>query len=163
MQPAFLVDAMRESDVPVVSAIHGATPMDERHLREELARPWSRLWVAREEGEGPVAFLVAWHVADELHVLNVATRADRRRRGIARALLEEAIAYARTRSVKHVLLEVRRSNRAAIALYRAAGFFAMGVRARYYPDDEDAVEMVLMFDPETGAIVAHGDEVRLDS
>jgi ribosomal-protein-alanine N-acetyltransferase len=64
--------------------------------------------------------------------------------------------------VKHVLLEVRRSNGAAIALYRRVGFFAMGVRARYYPDDEDAVEMVLMLDPETGAVVAHGDEVRLD-
>jgi ribosomal-protein-alanine N-acetyltransferase len=162
MLAPFRVDAMRAEDVPAVASINGATPMDEAHLREELARPWSRLWVAREEGEPPVAFLIAWHVADELHVLNVATRADRRRRGIARALLDEAIAYARTRGVKHVLLEVRRSNRAAIALYRAVGFFAMGVRARYYPDDEDAVEMVLLFDPETGSVLAHADEVRLD-
>ena len=53
--------------------------------------------------------------------------------------------------MKHVLLEVRRSNAPAIALYRALGFFAMGVRARYYPDDEDAVEMVLALDLETGA------------
>jgi ribosomal protein S18 acetylase RimI-like enzyme len=63
--------------------------------------------------------------------------------------------------VKHVLLEVRRSNAAAIALYRVFGFFAMGVRARYYPDDEDAVEMVLLFDQVTGKIVEHEDEVRL--
>ncbi len=39
----------------------------------------------------------------------------------------------------------------------------MGVRARYYQDDEDAVEMVLAFDVETGAIVPHPDEVRLHS
>jgi ribosomal-protein-alanine N-acetyltransferase len=58
---------------------------------------------------------------------------------------------------------VRRSNAAAIALYRSVGFFAMGVRAKYYPDDEDAVEMVLLLDPATGAVVAHDDEVRLDS
>jgi len=51
----------------------------------------------------------------------------------------------------------------AIALYRALGFFAMGVRARYYPDDEDAIEMVLAFDIETGEIVPHADEVRLHS
>jgi ribosomal-protein-alanine N-acetyltransferase len=38
----------------------------------------------------------------------------------------------------------------------------MGVRARYYADDEDAVEMVLMLDPETGAVLAHDDEVRLE-
>jgi ribosomal-protein-alanine N-acetyltransferase len=162
MTAPFRVDAMRLEDVPTVASINAATPMDEGHLREELARPWSRLWVVREDDEVPVAFLISWHVADELHVLNVATRADRRRRGIARALLDEALAYARTRAVKHVLLEVRRSNRAAIALYRAVGFFAMGVRARYYPDDEDAVEMVLLLDPETGSVVAHADEVRLD-
>jgi ribosomal-protein-alanine N-acetyltransferase len=163
MMAAFLVDAMREADVPAVATMNSATQMDEPHLREELARPWSRLWVVREEGIGPVGFLVAWHVADELHVLNVATRVDRRRRGIARALLDEAISYARTRAVKHVLLEVRRSNRAAIALYRKVGFFAMGVRAHYYPDNEDAVEMVLMFDPDTGGVLAHADEVRLES
>ncbi|HEY6462308.1 MAG TPA: ribosomal protein S18-alanine N-acetyltransferase [Polyangiaceae bacterium] len=156
------VDAMREDDVPSVAAMDGPTQMNEGHVRDEMARPWSRLWVAREEGAGVVAFVVAWHVADELHVLNVATREDRRRRGIGRTLLGEVVGYARAHRMKHVLLEVRRSNVAAIALYRGAGFFAMGVRARYYPDDEDAVEMVLLLDAETGAVVAHADEVRLD-
>jgi [ribosomal protein S18]-alanine N-acetyltransferase len=145
MLAPFRVDAMRVADVPVVANIAGATPMDEAHLRQELARPWSRLWVARETDELPIAFLIAWHVADELHVL-----------------IDEAVAYARTRGIRHVLLEVRRSNRAAIALYRTVGFFAMGLRVRYYPDNEDAVEMVLMLDPDTGSVVAHPDEVRLD-
>jgi ribosomal-protein-alanine N-acetyltransferase len=163
MLAPFRIDAMRAADVPVIAAIAGATQMDEAHLRQELARPWSRLWVAREADDQPIAFLISWHVADELHVLNVATRADRRRQGIARALLDEAVGYARTRGIRHVLLEVRRSNRPAIALYRGVGFFAMGVRARYYPDNEDAVEMVLMLDPDTGSVVAHADEVRLDS
>ena len=153
---------MHAGDVPAVAALEGAAPMDEQHLRDELARPWARIWVARDDDEAPIAFLIAWHVADELHVLNVATRVDRRRRGIARALLDEAVAYARTRGIKHVLLEVRRSNRAAIALYRTVGFFAMGVRARYYPDDVDAVEMVLLLDPKTGSVLAHADEVRLE-
>ena len=156
------IDAMTSADLPAVAAIEGATHMDEAHLREEMARPWSRLWVAREEGTGVVAFVVTWHVADELHVLNVATREDRRRRGIGRRLMDEVVAYARSHRLKHVLLEVRRSNRAAIALYRRVGFFAMGVRARYYADDEDAVEMVLMLDADTGDVVTHDDEVRLD-
>ncbi len=162
MPAPFRIDVMRSSDVAVLSALDAAAPMDEVQLREELARPWSHVWVVREEDELPVAFLVAWHVADELHVLNVATRVDRRRRGMARALIDCAVAYARTGGVRHLLLEVRRSNRAAIALYRGAGFFAMGVRARYYPDNEDGVEMVLLLDPQTGSIVAHADEVRLD-
>jgi ribosomal-protein-alanine N-acetyltransferase len=157
------IDAMKAADLPAVAAIDGATRMDEAQLKDELARPWARLWVAREDGEAVVAFLVSWHVADELHVLNIATRADRRRLGNGRALMDVVVSYAREHRVRHVLLEVRRSNAPAIALYRAVGFFAMGVRARYYPDDEDAVEMVLMLDPETGAVVAHADEVRLDA
>jgi [ribosomal protein S18]-alanine N-acetyltransferase len=156
------IDAMNAGDLATVAGIDGATRMDEAQLKDELARTWSRLWVAREDGDGVVAFLVSWHVADELHVLNVATRENRRRRGIGRALMDVVIAYARRERVKHVLLEVRRSNAAAIALYRSVGFFAMGVRAKYYPDDEDAVEMVLLLDPATGAVVAHDDEVRLD-
>jgi len=161
------IDAMNEDDVAAIVSMDGPTRMSEGQLRSEFERPWARMWVAREGAghdgahEQAVAFVIAWHVADELHVLNVATREDRRRRGIARLLMDHVIAHARAVRVKHVLLEVRRSNVPAIALYRATGFFAMGVRARYYPDDEDAIEMVLAFDSETGEIVPHADEVRL--
>jgi [ribosomal protein S18]-alanine N-acetyltransferase len=154
------IDKMTEADVAAVVSIDGPTRMSEEQLCAEILRPWARLWVAREE-HVIVAFVIAWHVADELHVLNVATRQDRRRRGFARRLMDHVVAHARAARVKHVLLEVRRSNLAAIALYRALGFFAMGVRARYYQDDEDAIEMVLAFDTKTGEIVPHADEVRL--
>jgi [ribosomal protein S18]-alanine N-acetyltransferase len=162
------IDTMNEGDIEAVVSIDGPTRMSEGQLRAEFERPWARMWVAREEARpeakhahSAVAFVIAWHVADELHVLNVATREDRRRRGIARQLMDHVVSHARAARVKHLLLEVRRSNEPAIALYRALGFFAMGVRARYYPDDEDAIEMVLAFDIETGEIVPHADEVRL--
>jgi ribosomal-protein-alanine N-acetyltransferase len=154
------IDTMNAGDVSAVASIDGPTQMNEEQLTAELQRAWSRCWVARED-RTVAAYVISWHVADELHVLNVATRADRRRRGIARALMDHVVSHARAVKVKHVLLEVRRSNVAAIALYRSIGFFAMGVRARYYPDDEDAIEMVLAFDVETGQIVPHADEVRL--
>ena len=157
---AVRIDEMNVGDVAAVAALEGPTCMSDEQLRAEIERPWARLWVARED-PSVVAFLIAWHVADELHVLNVATRADRRRRGIARALMNQVVAYARAARAKHVLLEVRRSNAVAIALYRTFGFFTMSVRSRYYQDDEDAIEMVLAFDVETGAIVPHADEVTL--
>jgi ribosomal-protein-alanine N-acetyltransferase len=162
MAAPFSIDAMAEADVPAVARMQEATQLDAAQLRDELVRPWSRVWVAREGADDVVALLVAWHVSDELHVLNVATRADRRRRGAARSLMDVMLAYAREKRVQHVLLEVRRSNRGAIALYRALGFFAMGIRARYYPDNEDAVEMALALDAQTGAVIPHADEVRLD-
>jgi ribosomal-protein-alanine N-acetyltransferase len=139
-------------------------------IAEELARPWARVWAARPRaaGEGdaarqPAGFLVAWHVADELHILNVATAPPMRRRGIARELMREALDYAATERVRILLLEVRRSNRAAIKLYRGLGFTALGVRPRYYADnDEDALEMILALDPESGRIVPGHDEIRID-
>ncbi len=157
------IDTMNDGDIAAVAAIDGPTRMSEEQLRAELARAWARLWVARDGSQDIVAFVIAWHVADEIHVLNVATRTDRRRQGIGRALMDHVVMYARSASAKHVLLEVRRSNVPAIGLYRALGFFAMGVRTRYYQDDEDAIEMVLALDGETGEIIPHGDEVRLHS
>ena len=57
----------------------------------------------------------------------------------------------------------RRSNRPAIKLYRAFGFTALGVRPRYYADnDEDAIEMMLGLDPETGRAMPGKDEIRID-
>lgn len=130
--------------------------------REELLRPWTRCWVARE-GRSALAFLIAWHVADELHVLNVATLPSARRRGIATALMRTSLGYAQAQRVRIVLLEVRRSNRPALRLYRGLGFTVMGVRPGYYGDNgEDAVEMVLALDPATGSIHPGRDEIHLD-
>jgi ribosomal-protein-alanine N-acetyltransferase len=51
---------------------------------------------------------------------------------------------ARLASYRSVELEVRRSNLAAQALYRRFEFRQVGIRARYYEDnDEDAIVMSL--------------------
>ncbi len=160
------VEAMREEDVAFASSLDGTAAFSESELRAELARPGSLLWVARPQGDPggddpPRAFLSVWHVADELHVLNLVTHPAHRRRGLARALMNELLIYARGHAVRRLLLEVRRSNRAAIALYRSLSFAAVGVRVRYYRDDEDAVEMALALDPQ-GAVVPTADEVSLD-
>jgi [ribosomal protein S18]-alanine N-acetyltransferase len=169
------IEPMRDSDLPAVAAIgalafhttgNAPTPgaaAEESQLREEMARPWAKLWVARAPpADSPIAFVITWFVADEVHVLNVATHPDWRRQGIAAKLITEVIALARTKDVRHLLLEVRRSNAHALALYRKLGFYAMGLRKNYYPDQEDAVEMVLLFDAVTKDILQKPDEVRLE-
>ena len=151
-------------DLTAVEAIARECFDESFSVVEELARPWSRVWAARlAPGEPPVAFLVAWHVADELHILNVATTEALRRRHLGLALMEEALAYGAAHHIRIVLLEVRRSNLPAIKLYRRLGFTALGVRAGYYADnDEDAIEMILGLDPETGARLPGRDEIRID-
>lgn len=127
-------------------------------MPEEVARPWTRLWAAFEEG-APQAFLVGWHVADELHILNVATAPAARRRGLASRLLEDVFAYAAQHHLRILLLEVRRSNEPAIALYRRHGFSIFRVRRGYYADNgEDAIEMAVALDPATGRALPREDE-----
>jgi ribosomal-protein-alanine N-acetyltransferase len=110
---------------------------------EELARPWARLWVARGEAGGePLGFALVWHAADEVQLLDLAVDERARRRGVGRALVLFVLAYARETESRLLLLEVRRSNEAAIALYRSAGFTENGVRRGYYSDNgEDALAM----------------------
>jgi ribosomal-protein-alanine N-acetyltransferase len=160
---AVRIDAMQPGDVATVAAIDGSPPGREADLRAELERPWATAWVARDDTDDVVAFVVVWHVVDEVHVLSLATRVDARRRGFGLALMSEVLAFARRRRALHVLLEVRRTNRPALALYRGLGFFARAVRARYYADDEDAIEMLLALDPATGDVVRQSDEVIVDS
>ncbi len=151
LAPRITIAEMCEADVDQAAAIDVAafpSPADgvearAAHLREELARPWAHVWVARDLGGRVVAYALYWRVVDEVHVLNVATHPGERRRGFARSLMEHVLAISRGGGIRHVLLEVRRSNAAAIALYEGLGFFAVRVRARYYPDGEDAIEMEL--------------------
>jgi ribosomal-protein-alanine N-acetyltransferase len=158
------IDAMTVADVDEVVAIEATAfrdpPRDAAQsgarFREELARPWARCWVARLLGREadrqvgrPVAYLLFWHVVDEIHVLDIAVYPAHRRRGIARALMDRLLSYAGEHAVRLVLLEVRRSNAAAIHLYKSLGFSIETERKRYYPNGEDALEMALRLPPVT--------------
>ena len=94
----------------------------------------------------PIAgYIVARETAGELHINNVAVRAEYRRRGIGAALLNRVIEEARRRKANAAFLEVRSSNHAAQALYEKSGFKAIARRADYYSEPrEDAVVMSLV-------------------
>jgi ribosomal-protein-alanine N-acetyltransferase len=150
-----VIDIIRAStlDAEMVSAIDRACFREPTiNVETELKHPWSYLFMARRQGAAR-AFLLAWLVSDELHVLSVATLPEFRRQGLGRALLAHAIDFARSRGGQTVLLEVRQSNQAALALYQTFGFVTARIRPRYYADNmEDAVEMTLALSgPRAGA------------
>jgi len=122
-------------------------PWSDDLFRQELGHLWSTVLVA-ERPEGPAArlvgFIIFWLVHDEVHILNVATDPEVRRQGVARFLLTECVARGRSDGARLATLEVRRGNVAAIKLYEAFGFRSVGVRPKYYSDeDEDAIVMLL--------------------
>ena len=148
MPQAFDVEPMRLADVDAVMAIEKSSfrsPMTPQLLLEEMGREWAHIDVVRDRAKwAVVAFSNYWIVADEVHLLNLATHPEERRAGHASRLLAHIIETGRVRKCRFVTLEVRRSNAAAVRLYRRFGFRAVGVRPNYYAEDqEDAIVMLL--------------------
>jgi len=164
---ASVIEPLRAGD-PGLERVHDIERTSLDHdggscVGDQLDEPFTHAWVARDPVSlDPQGFILTWLVADELHVLDVATAPELRRCGVGRALMEQAIAFSRAHAAQLILLEVRRGNVPAVRLYRSLGFRITRLRSRYYQDDEDALEMALVFDPETGDIVPGVDEVQLE-
>ncbi len=87
-------------------------------------------------------FAGVWVLGDEAHLMSIAVRENKRRRGIGELLIIATIDMATRLEARLVTLEVRLSNLAAQKLYEKYGFMQVGVRRAYYVDNrEDAVIM----------------------
>ena len=97
--------------------------------------------LAQRDGEA-VGFVVIGLTAEVAEIESLAVVAGQRRSGIARALCERGIDWARERGAAEMELEVRASNEAAVRLYGKLGFEEQGRRRGYYREPvEDAVLM----------------------
>ncbi len=142
--------AIREADDADLDALVAleeacfSNPWPRAAFEQELRTPFARLWCADDPRTGElVAFADFWLVEDELHLLSIAVDPDRRRRGLARWLLDRVEECGIEEGAAMGLLEVRAGNGAAQALYRGRGYRQVGIRRRYYSDNgEDA--LVLM-------------------
>ncbi|MBN1203459.1 MAG: ribosomal protein S18-alanine N-acetyltransferase [Myxococcaceae bacterium] len=149
----FLIRRMTDEDMPAVIALEQASfrsPWSPELLRRELEHDWSTVLLVEELLPGGekrlLGLAIFWIVQDEVHILNVATAPEHRRRGVGRAVMDEVLARGRERRCSLATLEVRRSNEAAIGLYRSLGFRSVGVRPNYYVEEkEDALVMLLDF------------------
>lgn len=83
-----------------------------------------------------------WVVLDEAHVTNVAVHPDFRGNRIGFLLMKEIMRRASLKGAYKITLEVRPSNAIALKLYRSLGFKELGLRKKYYSDNnEDAIIM----------------------
>ena len=120
-----------------------AHPWGEQSLRSTLAQAGSGLAVvstARPADPEPLAFCLYQQIVDEMSILQIATAAQARRRGLGLRLIRFVQQTAQSGGCAQLFLEVRRSNTAARGLYTSAGFIEQGVRRGYYADNgEDAL------------------------
>lgn len=147
----FIEDA-KSADADGLADIHG----------DAFARAWSAddfaallaspnvfaLALRRESPFGSrrtVGFAIARIAADEAEILTIAVRAASRGRGYGRLLMDEVLRRLYRERVASCFLEVDRGNAAALALYTALGFAAVGERKGYYraADGDDRTALVM--------------------
>jgi [ribosomal protein S18]-alanine N-acetyltransferase len=132
------------SDLPAVLSVERRsfpTPWSLAMFVLELSKP-SGICLAASDADQLVGYLVCSRYDHVWHLMNVAVAPERRRAGIASRLIARLFEEA-GRELPFTL-EVRVSNRPAIAMYERLGFRSAGIRPRYYQDNgEDALIMWL--------------------
>ncbi len=150
--PAWRLRPMAQADLARVAALE----------RESYVFPWSDQifsdclrvgyhCVVVDTAAGVAGYGVLSLGAGEAHVLNLCIAEWLRRRGVGRSLLLALLGHARDRGIRDAFLEVRRSNRAAIALYHELGFECVGQRRGYY-QAQGGREDALVYRLELGAL-----------
>lgn len=135
---------MRAEDVPSISRLEEETfsmPWSADSFLQMIGKEDTEYFVAEENGRilGGCGLLL---IAGEGNITNVVVAPEARRRGIAMGLLTFLMETGNRVGLCAYTLEVRVSNRAAIALYEKLGFVSEGVRPHFYEKPtEDALIM----------------------
>ncbi len=139
---------MTEAELPAVLAIETDSfhhPWTRDHFIQELNSSYAFPLVAMTPDGTLAGYICPMLLLDEGHILDVAVHHAHRGKGIGRLLVEHVLGACREGGAEFVSLEVRPSNREAVALYTRLGFVETGRRKRYYQDGEDALLMEYIF------------------
>jgi len=120
---------------------------ERRYLRTVQRHPDAVVFVAEDDGRIAARLSLSRdphpssrHVAD----LGLMVAEAYRRRGIARMLLDEAVAWARVSGIRKIELHVFPWNEPALALYESFGFEREGYRRDHYARAGEYVDAILM-------------------
>ena len=143
--PQFTIRAATESDLAAIHAIERASfadPWAITGFRDMIEHARARVEAAIDIEGTLIGYAVAWYVADEAEIANIAVAPAMRQRGVGTQLLDRILEAAATLGARTVFLEVRESNLAAQRLYASRAFAVAGRRKLYYRrPDEDALIM----------------------
>jgi ribosomal-protein-alanine N-acetyltransferase len=136
---------MTGADLGVVIAIEDSIyphPWTRGNFSDSLAAGY-HCWIVECGGE-IAGYAVVMVAAGEAHLLNLSVAAPWQRRGIGREALAFVLKLARDYGAEKILLEVRPSNQAAIALYASAGFAEIAQRRSYYPAGDSREDAIVL-------------------
>jgi ribosomal-protein-alanine N-acetyltransferase len=143
VRPGVAGDMSRMADIERAAAIH---PWSLSQFLDSSMRENEHALVSQEQADGEIfGFCIYQQVLDEATLMNVAVHPDRQGRGQGRLLMDSLLRQQLPlQGVSRCLLEVRRSNLGAIALYRHFGFVDDGVRSTYYTTINGSEDALLM-------------------
>src|SRR6478672_9999093 len=146
-----VIEPMRLEDVEEVQRIEEAsfsTPWPPNAYRSELMTNRLAAYLVVRAQDRIVAYGGMWLMVDEAHITTFAVHPAWRRQRLGERLLLAFLDLAKDRHAREATLEVRLSNVAARRLYEKYGFRPVGLRPRYYSDNnEDA--LIMTTDPLT--------------
>lgn len=135
---------MTAHDLNAVFAIEQVshpTPWPMKGLRESLE---SHAAFVLEQGGELLGFAFVQRILDEAHLLDIAVAPARRGQGLGRELLRRLMDEVLAEGVNIWFLEVRVSNRSAIALYQSLGYNELSIRRNYYEGPDGREDALLM-------------------
>lgn len=91
--------------------------------------------IYKEEIIGYISFS---HIFD-IEIESIIVKSSYQRQGIGTLLLKYVFNFSKENKINNVFLEVRKSNLAAISLYKKMGFKIISIRKKYYENTEDAL------------------------
>ena len=80
-------------------------------------------------------------IFEEMEIMNIVTKVDKRNQGFASNMLSYILRYAHNHEMEKINLEVNENNLPAIKLYKTYGFQVVGKRNKYYKDGGNAILM----------------------
>lgn len=121
---------------------YGAHHWSKDSFVAELNNKISSYYCILNEDNRCIGYMGIWKIVNEAHITNLSIHPDFQHQKLAHRLLLTSIKECYREKVKFITLEVRASNERAIKLYERFGFKSLGVRKKYYQDNnEDALIM----------------------
>lgn len=145
LNPAVKFRPLKMGDLDAVMEIEPliySHPWTRGNFSDSLQAGYS-CWTCEHDGQ-LVGYAVLMLVLDEAHLLNISIARQFQGLGLGRDLLEHVIDIVRGHGAQMMFLEVRPSNKSAIALYEKIGFNEFSVRKGYYPAAKGREDAILM-------------------
>lgn len=146
MENKLIIRIANSGDIDAIAGLEQICfkdPWSRESVREEIEDNNLALYIVAEINGSVVGYAGIWWIVDEGHITNVAVSPEYRGKHIGEAIIATMLEVAREEGINKFTLEVRVSNEPAKNLYSKFGFEGVGVRPKYYKDNEDALIMWL--------------------